>query len=107
MTGSTFETALQGTLAGTLAIGELILAASARVRARRTARALHLKKVWIKSTPKHPHFSGAHFNSSALDTRAGENESATAELKKAVALTPDFIPAYINLGGLLERSGSP
>ena len=37
----------------------------------------------------------------------GDTQSAIDALKSAVSLNPDFLPAYINLGGFLERSGAP
>src|SRR5262249_37365352 len=44
---------------------------------------------------------------SALDTKAGDNAAAIAALQRTIAENADFVPAYINLGGLLERAGAP
>jgi predicted O-linked N-acetylglucosamine transferase (SPINDLY family) len=48
----------------------------------------------------------AQFNCAVLESDAGEYAVAADLLKQAIASSPDFLPAYINLGGVLERGGA-
>ena len=54
----------------------------------------------------HPQAYVAYFNCSSLQSDAGDLEGAKDSLSRAIPLNPDFYPAYINLGGVLERSGA-
>jgi predicted O-linked N-acetylglucosamine transferase (SPINDLY family) len=107
MSDSIFNNALQQAKSGTLPIGGLIDAAAALSASGQAALARQLYQTWIAHNPDHPQLFVACFNSSALDTQAGDASAAMESLKKSIALNSDFIPAYINLGGLLERSGAP
>ena len=62
-------------------------------------------KVWIKFNPAHPQLCVALFNRSVLQAALGDNGGAAASLEQAIAINPDFMPAYVNLGGLQERAG--
>ena len=68
--------------------------------------ASQLYSIWIAFNPESPLLPAAHFNNSVIQSDAGNVEGSRASLEKALALDPDFFPAYINLGGLLERSGA-
>ena len=65
-----------------------------------------LYSIWIAFNPENPLVAAAHFNLSVIQSDAGDVEGSRASLEKALALDPDFFPAYINLGGLLERTGA-
>src|SRR5882762_8313548 len=106
MAENTFLTALQKATSGNLPIGELIDAATSLSGAGEAALARQLYKVWINFNREHPQLYVAYFNSSALDSQVGDQAAAIESLNNAIALNPDFMPAYINLGGLLERSGT-
>ncbi len=106
MAENIFLTALQQATSGKLPIGELIDAASGLCRTGETTLARQLYKVWINFNREHPQLYVVYFNCSALDAEAGDQAAAIEALKNAIALNPDFMPAYINLGGLLERSGA-
>jgi len=106
MAENNFLTALQKATSGNLPITELIDAASGLCTAGETTLARQLYKVWINFNREHPQLYVVHFNCSALDSQAGDQAAAIEALKNAIALNPDFMPAYINLGGLLERSGA-
>ena len=106
MAENTFLTALQKATSGNLAIGELIDAAASLSELGEATLARQLYKVWINFTREHPQLYVVNFNCSALDSQAGDQAAAIESLNNAIAQNPDFMPAYINLGGILERSGS-
>jgi len=106
MAENTFLTALQKATSGNLPIGELIDAAASLSAAGEAALARQLYKVWINFNREHPQLYVANFNCSGLDSQAGDQAAAIESLNNAIAQNPDFMPAYINLGGILERSGS-
>ena len=103
MAENTFLTALQKATSGNLPIGELIDATNGLSE---VGEARQLYKVWINFNREHPQLYVAYFNCSALDSQLGDPAAAIESLNSAIALNPDFLPAYINLGGLLERSGA-
>jgi predicted O-linked N-acetylglucosamine transferase (SPINDLY family) len=65
-----------------------------------------LYRIWIAFNPENPLVAAAHFNNSVIQSAAGDVEGSRVSLESALALDPDFFPAYINLGGLLERAGA-
>src|ERR1044071_5434179 len=102
-----FAKALEQAQSGNLLIGGLIDAAGALTASGQPALARQLYQAWIAKNPDHPQLFVALFNCSGLDGQAGDPAAALESLKKSIALNADFIPAYINLGGFLERSGAP
>ena len=61
---------------------------------------------WIARHPGHPQLYIAHFNHACLLSEMRHSPAALEALHQCLALNPDFLPASINLGGLLERSGT-
>jgi predicted O-linked N-acetylglucosamine transferase (SPINDLY family) len=102
---NSFLVALQKIATGSLALTELIDKASGLVAAGQIDPARQLYKAWINGNGQHPLLYVAYFNCSALDGQTGDAKAAVEALTQAIALNADFIPAYINLGGFLERSG--
>src|ERR1700744_2199564 len=98
MTALPFPTAMQKVLSGELRILQLVETTSKLSATGQLNLARQLYKSWIESNREHPQLFIAYFNSSALDTQAGDSDAATESLKQAIALNPDFMPAYINLG---------
>jgi predicted O-linked N-acetylglucosamine transferase (SPINDLY family) len=105
MADSPFLAALQKITAGGLGLVELVNIAGNLSAAGQPALARQLYKIWINFNPDHPQLFVALFNGSAFDTQVGDNAAAADALSRAIALNPDFLPAYINLGGVLERNG--
>lgn len=105
MSQNVFLAALQKITAGQLSVAELITAATQLVAAGQAASAEQLYQVWVRCNPGHPNTQVALFNCSVLQNDRGDLEGAITALKAAIAADPVFIPAYINLGGLLERGG--
>ena len=105
MADDLFLTAMQDITAGRSSIQDLIGAAIALASSGRPAQAIEIYKVWLGFNSKHPQAFVAHFNCSNLQGDHGDSAGAIASLNAALAQNADFHPAYINLGGLLERSG--
>ena len=97
--------ALQAITEGRSNLADLIGAAMAMAAEGQPRLAEQLYKVWITFNPGHPQAYVALFNLSSLQGDAGDAAGARESLVKALALNPDFAPAYINLGGILERAG--
>ncbi|OYX95637.1 MAG: hypothetical protein B7Y78_04790 [Caulobacter sp. 35-67-4] len=89
-----------------LSLGDLINAAGRYTDAGQSAMAEQVYKIWIQFNPDHPQLFIALFNCATLQSGIGGTEAAMANLERAIALNPDFLPAYINLGGLQERAGA-
>lgn len=107
MSQDLFLSALQKATAETLGLAELINTANALSGAGRGDLAQQLYKVWGALNPTHPQLYVAHFNRGCLQTQSGDLPGAIEALTAAITLDPDFMPGYINLGGVLERSGQP
>jgi predicted O-linked N-acetylglucosamine transferase (SPINDLY family) len=104
MSDQAFHTALKQITAGDLSLSNLISAATALVEAGEGELAQQLYKVWVGFNPENPQLYVAYFNCGCLQSQMGDIAGATTSLEHAIASNPDFLPAYINLGGFLERS---
>ena len=58
---------------------------------------------WVASHPQDPLLYAVLFNYSVALTDSGKILEAQQALEQAIGLSPDFMPAYINLGRVLER----
>lgn len=105
MSENTFLSAVQQTTAGAFTLGQLIDTAAGLAAQGDSPLAQQLYKIWISFNRDHPQLYVAHFNCAVLQTQANALAEAIEELKSAIALNADFLPAYINLGGLQERAG--
>jgi predicted O-linked N-acetylglucosamine transferase (SPINDLY family) len=107
MPDTDFLAAIQKITAGPLSLRELIETATTLNDSGRTDLSRQLYRLWIRLHPTDPQAHVAQFNCAVLESDAGELAGATELLKAAIAASPDFFPAYINLGGVLERAGGP
>jgi predicted O-linked N-acetylglucosamine transferase (SPINDLY family) len=107
MSENVFLAAMQKITGGELGVGELIEAATSLVSAGQSPAAQQLYQVWAKFNDGHPQLSVAHFNCAVLQSDGGDLAGAARSLQAAIDINPDFLPAYINLGGVLERGGQP
>ena len=89
-----------------LSLSALVAAATQLVSDGKTGKARELYTIWSAANASDPQCSVALFNNSALATLEGDYAAAEAALRQAIAINPDFLPAYINLGGILERAGA-
>ena len=89
-----------------LTLAGLIEAAAGLSNAGQAATARQLYQAWIEHNPDHPQLYVAHFNCAALAGQMQDQAAAAASLNEAIALNPDFVPAYINLGRIYEEAGA-
>ena len=104
MSDQAFHTALQQITAGALSLSDLITAATGLAEVGQGGLAQQLYKVWVGFNPDSPQLYVALFNCGCLQNQMGDTPGAVASLQSCIASSPDFLPAYINLGGILERS---
>jgi predicted O-linked N-acetylglucosamine transferase (SPINDLY family) len=102
-----FVDTLQRITTGQATLVELLGAAAQLGGAGQAAQARQLYHAWLSANPAHPQRFVALFNCSVLSSAAGDLAAARAELSEAIAVNPEFTPAYINLGGVLEKLGAP
>jgi len=100
-----FLSALQKITSGVIDLEGLIQACQVVCSAGRAELAQQLYKVWTGFNPDHPNRHAIQFNRAVLLSAAGELSEAETALRAAIAAKPDFMPAYVNLGGVLERKG--
>lgn len=86
-------------------LGDVITLAARLGAEGQAALADQAYKVWIRFNGEHPQLCVALFNRSILQAALGDNAGAAVSLEQAITLNPDFLPAYVNLGGLQERAG--
>ena len=99
------ETTLQQIASGAAGLGETIDAVAKLSSANRGPDAVAAYEAWIAANAESPQLFIALFNLGCLQTQLGDEAAATESLKRVLAINPDFQPAYINLGGLVERAG--
>ena len=101
-----FLSTLQEITALRAGLTDIIGAANALNAQGQPSLASQLYAIWIAFNPGNPLVAAAHFNNSVLQSDSGDVEGSRVSLESALALDPDLLPAYINLGGLLERTGA-
>jgi predicted O-linked N-acetylglucosamine transferase (SPINDLY family) len=106
MPDSIFVSAVERITAGALGLSEAISAAHELTAAGRSDLSIQLYRIWTKFNADHPLVHTIHFNRAVLHSDRGELDAAELALREAIALNPDFSPAYVNLGGVLERKGA-
>lgn len=98
--------ALIQTMARDLGIADLIRTAETLKRSGQTQSQETLYAAWVRHNAGHPLAYAVLFNYSVVLSDAGRLEAARECLERAIALNPDFMPAYINLGRIHERMGN-
>lgn len=89
-----------------LGVPDLIRAVELLKQAGQASAAAALYATWIDHNSTHPLLYAVLFNYAVALTDAEQLEAARACLERAIALNPEFIPAYINLGRVCERGGN-
>jgi predicted O-linked N-acetylglucosamine transferase (SPINDLY family) len=107
MSDDTFLVAVQKVTAGGVPLADVINTANELAGRGEGKLAQQLYKIWVNFNPEHPQLFVAHFNLAVVATSNGDIAAAMESLKAALQVNPEFLPAYINLGGLLERTGAP
>ena len=102
-----FLSALQRITSGAIDLPALLHACQSLAVVGRAELAQQLYKVWTGFNPDHPHRYAVEFNRAVLLSASGDISEAEAALRAAIDGKPDFMPAYVNLGGILERKSDP
>jgi predicted O-linked N-acetylglucosamine transferase (SPINDLY family) len=102
-----FLSTLQKSTSGVIDLPGLIGAVQSLTGAGRSDLATQVYKIWAGFNPDHPNRYAIEFNRAVLLSAAGDLPEAEAALRAAIANKADFMPAYVNLGGVLERRGDP
>ncbi|RYZ02865.1 MAG: glycosyl transferase [Myxococcales bacterium] len=89
-----------------LGVPDLIRAVEVLKHAGQSAAASALYATWIEHNAAHPLLYAVLFNYSVALSDSEQLEPARQCLERAIALNPEFIPAYINLGRVQERQGN-
>lgn len=91
---------------GALPIIELFSVAAKLSEAGQGEQTAALYQVWLKHTQT-PVAYAAWFNLAVTLLQANDEAGAEQAYRKAIALKPDFIEGYLNLGSLQERMKQP
>ena len=91
----------------TLDVADLIQAAETLKQTSGAEAVAALYESWVRQNPDHQLLYAVLFNYSVALTDVGDLASTRACLERALALNPEFLPLYINLGRVLERLGMP
>jgi predicted O-linked N-acetylglucosamine transferase (SPINDLY family) len=105
MSGDNFESLVARLADQSVPITELIDLAARQQAAGALDRAALIYKLWIKFNPSEQLAYVADFNLGTLLSTLGDLAGAKAAYEHAISINPDFYPAYINLGNVLERLG--
>jgi len=89
-----------------MSIAELIGTAEGHARAGRPAEAEALYRDWLAGHADSPFRHAVLFNLAVVLSGIGAVQDAAGALQEAVDARPDFLPARINLGVMLERLGA-
>jgi predicted O-linked N-acetylglucosamine transferase (SPINDLY family) len=102
-----FVETLQKVTTGPVGVHELIAAATQLNETGNISLTQQIYRAWLARNPDHPQRFVALFNCAVLSNQLGDVTAAHAELTAALVANPDFLPAYINLGSVLEKLGAP
>jgi predicted O-linked N-acetylglucosamine transferase (SPINDLY family) len=87
-------------------ITKLLGTAQTHAAAGRLAEAAALYRDWLAGNAESPFRHAALFNHAVVLSNLGAVQDAALALQEAVRVRPDFLPAHINLGVMLERLGA-
>jgi predicted O-linked N-acetylglucosamine transferase (SPINDLY family) len=93
-------------MAEELSVPDLIRAVELLRHSGQTQAAGALYATWIAHNPENPLLYAVLFNYAVALSDAEQLEAARQSLERAIALNPEFMPAYINLGRVYERLGN-
>ncbi|MBR0653839.1 O-linked N-acetylglucosamine transferase, SPINDLY family protein [Plastoroseomonas arctica] len=90
----------------TTIIAELFGTAQSHAQAGRPDAAAALYRDWLAAHAESPYRHAVLFNHAVVLSSLGAVQEAAVALQEAVAARPNFLPAHVNLGVLLERLGA-
>lgn len=89
-----------------LSVADLVRSAETLKLSGQLASVETLYGSWVQHNTDHPLLSAVLFNYSVVLSDAGKLAEAKLCLEQALAKSPDFMPAHINLGRVHERLGN-
>ena len=89
-----------------LSVPDLIRAVELLKQGGQVHAAIALYATWVEHNSENPLLYAVLFNYAVALSDAEKLEAARERLERAIALNPDFMPAYINLGRVHERLGN-
>jgi predicted O-linked N-acetylglucosamine transferase (SPINDLY family) len=107
MTDQIIVSAIEKIRSKSIPVTELIGAADALIGEGRSDLADLVYKLWCSFNNDHPQRFAILFNRAVILSNQGDLAEAETALREATALRPDFMPACIDLGRVLERRGDP
>ncbi|MEO5364439.1 MAG: tetratricopeptide repeat protein, partial [Magnetococcus sp. DMHC-8] len=105
-TGRLFAGGAGRAMERTLGVSELISLAARLGEAGQPEQMAELYRIWLLHNGDDPLAHAVFFNYGTHLNQIGELSGARQALSEAIRLNPDFYPAYINLGNVLDRLGA-
>jgi predicted O-linked N-acetylglucosamine transferase (SPINDLY family) len=106
MSTDILSSALLQSMTRNFSVADLIRTADTLRQSGQAGSVDTLYATWIEHNADNPLLYAILFNYSVTLTDAGKLDEARAALERALALSPDFMPAHINLGRIHERQGA-
>ena len=101
-----FTAAVRKATAQELSLTELLATVETLNGAGERALAFELYRCWIAHNAGHPLLYVVQFNYGVVLSNSGDVAGAKDAFLAAIELNKEFLPAYINLGSMLERTGA-
>ncbi|HWK47079.1 MAG TPA: O-linked N-acetylglucosamine transferase [Stellaceae bacterium] len=89
-----------------MSVSELIQTVETLKLGGETTRVVALYETWVRHNQDNPLLYAVLFNYGVALTETGDLKTARECLERAISLNAEFMPAYINLGRVLERLGA-
>src|ERR1700677_3413596 len=103
-----YASAAQKATKRSLTVMEMIAWTDQFRAAGQSERAISLYQTWIDHNQDDLLLYAVYFNYGILLNNAGKTAEAAHALEQAIRIHPDFLPPYINLGGIYETMrGNP
>src|ERR1700733_9337934 len=106
MSTDPFSSAAMLAMARDVSVADLIRTTEVLKQSGQSNAAELLYASWIQHNQDHPLLYAVLFNYSVILTDGGKLTVARECLERAIAKNPAFMPAYINLGRVHERTGN-
>src|SRR6187549_2159293 len=106
MPADALASAMISPMAQELDVPDLIRAVEVLRASGQGQAVLALYGAWIAGHPTHPLLYAVLFNYAVTLSDNEQLEPARQVLEQAIALNPEFMPAYINIGRVYERLGN-
>lgn len=106
MPADALASAMISPMAQELDVPDLIRAVEVLKSSGQTQAVVALYAAWITAHPTHALLYAVLFNYAVTLSDHEQLEPARRALEQAIALNPEFMPAYINIGRVYERQGN-